>query len=250
MENDNKYSAAMQNAATLFKKAIKSGNYDSMSDIKYIFDDMSFVEDEYNKKMLDDINNLIDDAEKAGISGCQYSSKTRMLREFVNMLSCQMKRKADMKASDNDTSLTKDLSFNSHDSELQEATYYVPEGYYVAGLYDDHIVIKKGNAKDATLKQDYGEKPQDYDESDNAVFLNVCKNALSRYQQSTGWSASIISKWLDDKINSKHFSDEDERMLTFVTNDIECLRDNELTENIKDMYKREVEWLHQLRQRM
>lgn len=247
MENDNKYSTAMQNAAALFKKAVKSGDYELMSNIMYIFDDASFVEDEYSKKMLDDINKLIDDAEKAGISGCQYSSKARMLREFVNMLSGKMKRKVDMK--DNAASLTTDLSFNAYDSELQEATYYVPKGYHVA-MYGNRVVVKKGDAKDVILTQDY-DTQQEYSENDNAVFLNVCKNALSKYQASgSGWDANIISKWLDDKVNNKHFSDEDERILTFIINDIECLKDNELTDNIKDMYKREIEWLHQLRQRM
>ncbi len=45
------------------------------------------------------------------------------------------------------------------------------------------------------------EQPAEWSKEDE-IFLGVCKNALSKYERSDKWDASIISEWLENRLKS------------------------------------------------
>ena len=51
------------------------------------------------------------------------------------------------------------------------------------------------------LKKQKEQKPAEWSDEDE-LFLGVCKNALSKYERSDKWDASIISKWLESRLKS------------------------------------------------
>ena len=58
----------------------------------------------------------------------------------------------------------------------------------------------KGETSDEILAQMRGEQKPWTEEDDQ--YLLVCKNALAKYQVSDKWDATIISRWLEDKVKS------------------------------------------------
>lgn len=72
-----------------------------------------------------------------------------------------------------------EIPFGAKDSELQEATYYIPKGFY-AEIDDDKVVIKKG------------EKPATWSDEDEKMFRGL-SNALARISSNTRTDSTSVN---------------------------------------------------------
>jgi len=73
-----------------------------------------------------------------------------------------------------------EIPFGAKESELQEATYYIPQGYY-AKIESDKVVIKKGEQKTA------------WSEDDELVVKDI-EEAITNYWH--GYTQDILLDWL------------------------------------------------------
>lgn len=105
-----------------------------------------------------------------------------------------------------------EIPFGAKDSELQEATYYIPKSFH-AEIDDDKVVIKKG------------EKPAAWSDEDEKIISDIhCfldyRTNCHLHDQETKERAKKIVSWLDelkDRVQPKpkqEWSDEDEKIVT------------------------------------
>ena len=70
--------------------------------------------------------------------------------------------------------------------------YEVPKGAWI---------VKSPDGYNLPSVAKYIQQPAEWSEEDE-LFLGVCKNALSKYERSDKWDASIISVWLENRLKS------------------------------------------------
>ncbi len=158
--------------------------------------------------------------EKQGEKKHQYNSRPRYVGEG------ELLGKKESTVFSGDDGIRKpildiEIPFGAKDSELEEDTYYIPKGYH-AEIEDNKVVIKKDKQKlvkcvfsndnytneerkvlcdGCKVECELKRKPAEWSEEDDQYLL-VCKNALAKYQVSDKWDATIISRWLEDKLKS------------------------------------------------
>lgn len=129
-----------------------------------------------------------------------------------------------------------EIPFGAKDSELQEATYLIPEGFH-AEIKDDEVLIKKGKQKPAELHKK--------DEQN----LNACLAYIPD---------EFLRRWLTDIIHIKDdksaWSEEDERNLKCIMKIIkeEAFADYDVDEdnNMLGIYGILESWLQSIKQRI
>lgn len=116
------------------------------------------------------------------IDGVEYVRKDLLKEE--NSHSGLLEPTKEIKWYDWEWEINKEIPFGAKDSELQEATYYIPKGFH-AEIDDDKVVIKKG------------EKPATWSEEDEVGWTNtmiMIKEAASNHY--TKDSVKLVIDWL------------------------------------------------------
>lgn len=115
------------------------------------------------------------------IKGCHPATKKQRDLLFDKMKEVGYEWDAEKKKLKNiDSEIT--IPFGAKDSELQEATYYIPKGFY-AEIDDDKIVIKKG------------EKPTAWSKKDEKMF-EYALNMIEWYSGKNEDKSRFVSDWL------------------------------------------------------
>ena len=91
-----------------------------------------------------------------------------------------------------------EIPFGAKDSELQEATYYIPKGFH-AEIDDDKVVIKKG------------EKPTAWSEKDEKMF-EYALNMIEWYSGKNEDKSRFVSDWLKSLRPHKQWKPSEEQM--------------------------------------
>lgn len=128
-----------------------------------------------------------------------------------------------------------EIPFGSKDSELQEATYYIPKGFH-AEIDGDKVVIKKG------------EKPTAWSEEDEGILdeiIDFFENGTVKLQHDLSLYASWL-KSLKGRVGceancttTKEWSEEDEKKLNLIIARLQSHPDVDLEE-----YSKEYDWLN------
>lgn len=80
-----------------------------------------------------------------------------------------------------------EIPFGAKDSELQEATYYIPKDFH-AEIDDDKVVIKKGK------------KQTSWSEEDEAMINSIIRELIHQYNEEIPQGTEDKIKWLKNKL--------------------------------------------------
>ncbi len=138
----------------------------------------------YYNTNYEEFNTPIDNNSHLGLTDPQFEHHPAT-KEQRNLLFQKMKE-AGYEWNDEKLELNKieseiEIPFGAKDSELQEATYYIPKGFH-AKIDDDKVVIKQG------------EKSIAWSEEDKKMFVNIkacLRNANKDYSREVDWLKSI-----------------------------------------------------------
>ena len=136
---------------------------------------------------------------------------------------------------------TFDISFNAKDSELQEASYHIPEGFH-AEIDENKVVIKKGE-QNSTWSED--------DEPYLEHIITAIKNYYTDYKGKENPFREPLLSWLKSLKErvvpqpKQEWSEEDEGILQSIILCLENLMDNSPTGCFNDFNKC-INWLKSL----
>lgn len=162
-----------------------------------------------------------------------------------------------------------EIPFGAKDSELQEATYYIPQGYY-AEIEDNKVVIKQGEQK-PTIEMKSAEESLDIDSETYNKIVDECiydeqKPTWSEEdeeyindligvfdgQQYQAHSDEEIVKWLKSirLPYNKEWDENDEEMLRSIIATCELAEQDRDSSPARHLLEMQLNWLKSIKQRI
>ena len=147
-----------------------------------------------------------------------------------------------------------EIPFGAKDSELQEASYYIPEGFH-AEIEGNRVVIKRGKQKPADkVKPKFKEGDTIRLKEGDGKLWKIEKIREDGYTMIGHGLDETDFLFLDDKWEvveqNPAWSEEDERIWSQVINEIEAIKSNSSTVFEKNIAQDKIDWLKSLKDRV